>query len=175
MINLQTHHPTHEKQLNSASLCSLATLFWGWQTGLIVVALPMALLLEARRIATPRWEISSSDLKEVAKLCGVILALLLVVLSITKKSLFIYSVLQWLPVAAFPLVMIQTYALGVQALLRESFSSAFPGPSSSTFSNAYSSTQGIRYQRYPINLYYPYFAICLLAASAADSDGFIFL
>ncbi len=145
-----------------ASLCSLAIALWGWQTGLWWLALPMIVGLESRHVATQRWEISLSDLKEVAKLCGVILSILSVVSVILEKEAFIYSLIQWLPVAAFPLALAQTYALGIQVLLGEGFS------------KAYLQHQGRYRQQRSINLYYFYFAICLLAASAADSNSFSF-
>ncbi|PZO56935.1 MAG: hypothetical protein DCF15_07905 [Phormidesmis priestleyi] len=145
-----------------ASLCSLAIALWGWQTGLWWLALPMIVGLESRHVATQRWEISLSDLKEVAKLCGVILSILSVVSVILEKEAFIYSLIQWLPVAAFPLALAQTYALGIQVLLGEGFS------------KAYLQHQGRYRQQRSINLYYFYFAICLLAASAADSNRFSF-
>lgn len=144
-----------------ASLCSLAIALWGWQTGLWWLALPMMMGLEARHVATQRWEISLNDLKEVAKLCGVILAILSVVSVILEKEAFIYSLIQWLPVAAFPLAVAQTYALGIQALLTEGFSKAY-------------SPHQHSYQQHSINLHYGYFAVCLLAASAADSNSFSF-
>lgn len=140
-----------------ASLCSLAIALWGWQTGLWWLALPMMVGLESRHISTQRWEISLNDLKEVAKLCRVILAILSVISVILEKEAFIYSLIQWLPVAAFPFAIAQTYVLGIPALLGEGFSKAY--------------WQHPRiYQQRPINLYYFYFAICLLAASAADSN-----
>ena len=44
----------------------------------------------------------------MAKLSGLILGILFVVIIITQKSLFIYTLLQWLPVAAFPLLVAKT-------------------------------------------------------------------
>ncbi len=148
--------------LSNASLCSLAIALWGWQTNLLFVALPMILALEARYIVQQRWALSLKDIKEVAKLCGVILLAVFVVVIITQKSLFIYTLLQWLPVSAFPLLMVQTYGIGVLEQLRDGFS------------NPYLLKQGIRRKDNPINLHYLYFALCILAASAADSDGYSF-
>ncbi|MEL7333606.1 MAG: hypothetical protein AAFN12_15270, partial [Cyanobacteria bacterium J06560_2] len=147
---------------DTASLCSLATALWGWQTGLLWVAVPIILILEARHVVKQRWEIALSDLKEAAKLSGALIAMLFVVLVTTKKSLFIYSLLQWLPLAGVPLVVAQTYGLGVQAHLLDGFS------------NPYLLRRGVRRERSPLTLHHLYFGICMVAASAADTDHFFF-
>ncbi len=148
--------------IDSASLCSLAVALWGWQTGLLFVAIPIICILEARRVIKQRWEFTLGDLKEAAKLSSAILIMLFVVLVTTKKSLFIYSLFQWLPVAALPLILAQTYGLGVSALL------------SDWFSNPHLLRRGIRPKQNFINLYHLYFGLCIAAASATKSDHFFF-
>ena len=148
--------------IESASLCSLAVALWGWQTGLLFVAVALICLLEARRVVKQRWELSLSDLKEAAKLSTAILAILFVVLITTKKSLFIYSLFQWLPVAGLPLILAQTYGLGIPALL------------TSWFSNPHLLRRGIRSKQNSIDLYHIYFGLCIAAASATESDHFFF-
>ncbi|MGD1864883.1 MAG: transglutaminase family protein [Phormidesmis sp.] len=155
-------HTAATRWLHNASLCSLATALWGWQTGLFWVAIPIILILEARHVVKQRWEISLSDLKEAAKLSGALVTMLFVVLVTTKKSLFIYSLLQWLPLAGLPLVIAQTYGLGVQAHLQNAFS------------NPHLLRRGIHTQQSSLNLHYLYFGICIVAASAADTDHFFF-
>ena len=147
---------------DTATLCSLALLLWGWQTQLLFIAVPLALALEARRVIQQRWDISANDLREIAKLSGALLAMLSVVIVITQKAYFIYTLLQWLPVAAFPLVMSQTYGLGVSARLYEAFS------------NPYLPRKAIRQQSISFNLHYAFMGLCILAASATDTDSFAF-
>ena len=55
-------HTAATRWLHNASLCSLATALWGWQTGLFWVAIPIILILEARLVVKHRCEISLSDL-----------------------------------------------------------------------------------------------------------------
>jgi protein-glutamine gamma-glutamyltransferase len=144
-----------------ASLCSLALGLWGIQTGLLLCALPMILLLEGRHFLHRRWDVPVPDLKRLAQLCGLIFALFLIFLFITQPSFsLIYRLLQWLPICAFPFVAAQTYATDFSASFRRLFSH-FYAPRFS------------RRQK-PINLYYPYFALCLLAASATNWNGLIF-
>jgi len=152
--------------IDSASLCSFALALWGWQTGLLWVAVPIICILEARRVIKQRWQISLSDLKEAAKLSVAILAMLLIVLITTEKSLFIYSLFQWSPVAALPFVLAQTYGLGVQTLLADWLSSR-----DLPHQDRYKSN---RTEQSLVTSHSLYFGLCLLAASAADSDRFFF-
>ena len=46
-------------------LLGAALLFWGWQTGFLLVALPLAVLIEAARALTWRLELSSTDFHRV--------------------------------------------------------------------------------------------------------------
>ena len=149
-------------RVSNAGLCSIAIVLWGWQTNLLFIAFPMLLLLEARHVVRQRWELSLKDIKEVAKFCVVILLAVFVVVVITQKSLFIYTLLQWLPVSAFPLALVQTYGIGVSEVLRDGFS------------NPHLLKRGIRRNDNPINLHYLYFSLCIFAASAADSEGYRF-
>ena len=49
-------------------LLGAALLFWGWQTGFLFVALPLAVLIEAARALTWRLELSSTDFHRVTDL-----------------------------------------------------------------------------------------------------------
>ena len=42
-------------------LMGAALLFWGWQTGFLLLALPLAILIEASRALTWRLELSATD------------------------------------------------------------------------------------------------------------------
>ncbi|MGD1899423.1 MAG: transglutaminase-like domain-containing protein [Phormidesmis sp.] len=152
--------------IDSASLCSLAIALWGYQTSLFFVALPIILILEARHVIQQRWQISLSDLKEAGKLCAALLAILLVIIVTVKKSVFIYTLLQWLPVAGLPLLIAQTYGLGVQTLLTEQFQKG-------NYISQASHRSSLR-QHSPFNLHHLYFGVCIAASSATDSDHFVF-
>ena len=47
--------------LVAATLC-----FWGWQTGLLLFAWPLAVILEASRLTRWRWEFSRDDFDRLA-------------------------------------------------------------------------------------------------------------
>ena len=150
-------------EIDPASLCSLAIALWGYQTSLIIVALPIIFILEGRRIIQQRWTLSVSDLKEAGKLCLALLAILFVIIVTVKKSVFIYTLLQWLPVAGLPLLIAQTYGLGTSELVYQQLLSPHP------YQNHHQPTKHNR-----INLHTLYFGVCIVAASATDSDHAIF-
>ncbi len=150
-------------KINVASLCSLALGLWGIQTGLWFLAIPMILLLEGRHLIRRRWDLSLNDLKGIFKLCGVIFLLLLTFLFIAQRSFsLIYSLLQWLPVCVFPLIAAQTYCTSFPLLLRL------------LFSDSHTLREQSARKQNPLTLYYAYFALCLLSASATNTGGFTF-
>ncbi len=157
---------TGSGRLSPESLCSLAIALWGWQTNLLLIAVPMLLALEARRWFKQRWQLDPKDLKEIFKLSGIVLLMLSVVIVFIKEELFIYTQLQWLPVAAFPLLLAHIYGVNVPDLIQD------------TFSNPYLRQQSLKLgherMRWVITLPTLYLALCILAASAADSESFLF-
>jgi hypothetical protein len=143
-------------KINVASLCSLALLLWGIHTHWIIVAMPMILVLEGRWLVKWRWTLSLHHFKALLSWCGGMVVLLLVFLLVTQRSFtVVYLIVQWLPVCLFPLVIAQTYTTDFPSLLQ----SFLP--------------KGVRQKQKSINLYYAYFALCLLAASAKNGDGVI--
>jgi protein-glutamine gamma-glutamyltransferase len=131
-------------------------LFWGWQTGLWLLAIPMALLLEGQHLIQWRWDFSARNFRRIFNLCLLIAVLALAYILINQRSpYFIYALLQWLPVAGWPLLAAQAYSIGD----RVNLSALFANPSQA----------GSKLCSLDLNL--PYFAICLLSASAAKSGG----
>src|SRR2546425_13248488 len=56
--------------MNTPPLLLGATLlFWGWQTGMLPVAIIIAVVLEGSRLAQARWEFSQIDLDRIWNLC----------------------------------------------------------------------------------------------------------
>jgi protein-glutamine gamma-glutamyltransferase len=146
------------------SLLSFAIALWGLQTELWVFAIPMILVFEGRRFVQRRWSFSLNDLKRLFKLCIGLLGLLFIFLFITQQSFsLIYRLLQWLPICTFPLIAAEAYsARGLSFLL------------SILFSDPYLLRNGFNWKQKPIELYTPYFALCLFSASATNTNGFFF-
>ena len=54
-------------------LLGAGLIFWGWQTGFLLVALPLAVLIEAARSLTWRLDLSSTDFHRVTDLCTLLI------------------------------------------------------------------------------------------------------
>ncbi|VEP14245.1 Transglutaminase-like enzyme, predicted cysteine protease [Hyella patelloides LEGE 07179] len=137
-------------------------MFWGWQTGLWMMALPMALIYEISSVLDWRWHFTTKHFRQVSNLCTVILVIVLIYLWNQDASLqFIFLFFQWLPVICFPLLAAQAYSDGkgidIRALL---FLKEKPQ---------------IKQQKATIlSLHYPFLAICLISASAGNTRDIAF-
>ncbi len=143
-----------------ASLCSLSIGLWGYQTGVWPLAIPMVLALEARFLMKRRWKISL-DHYQVLFVVAAFLWLLSIFYIPSASPVSIpyatsHHILKCLPIGLFPLVLAQTYFVNCTSLNQQLFG-AFFGFNKS------------------INLYYPYFGICLLAASVTGGNTMLFL
>ncbi|TAF08080.1 MAG: transglutaminase domain-containing protein [Nostocales cyanobacterium] len=144
-------------------LLSTALLFWGWQTGLWICAIPIVIILECSRFVQSRWDFSSDDIKRIANLCLIILVSLSIYLLIANRSFYIiYTVLQWLPAVFFPLIAAHIYAVKESIKLTTLFF---------TFNDENTGEQS---NHFSVNLIYPYVAICILAASNANTENISF-
>ncbi|SKB11087.1 Transglutaminase domain-containing protein [Planktothrix sp. PCC 11201] len=146
-----------------ALLLGTTLIFWGWQTGLLIFALPMALILEGYRWIQWRWDVSSEDIKNIENFCLIVVVLVTLVLILSNRSIqFIYTLLQWLPVLFFPLVMTQTYSVSDRINIHKLF----------LFLNIFSSLKNT--EGFYLNLTYPYFVLCLISTSAANLQNLSF-
>lgn len=139
-------------------LMGASLMFWGWQTGHLIIAAVMALILEGSRLFTFRWDFSCSDFNRISDLCTLILMGMLIYLYISVKSIyFILVLLQWIPMAIFPLLIFQAYGTSEEIDISALFL-------------IMRRTQDEARDEFPvaINLSYPYFAACILSASAAN-------
>ncbi|MCP4041901.1 MAG: hypothetical protein GY731_08070, partial [Gammaproteobacteria bacterium] len=138
-------------------LLGATVAFWGYQTGQITVALIVAAALEAPQLVKSRWEVSPVDFRRLVALCSVLFTLVIAYFVITASTRdAVTKVLQWLPLILLPLIVAQRYAVADRLdpsalflLLRQ--------------------REGQRSGRGSgIIVGYPYFALCLLAGSAAE-------
>jgi protein-glutamine gamma-glutamyltransferase len=140
-------------------LLGLALLFWGWQTGLWMVAIPLALILEGRVWIRWRWDLSTIDFRRIFNLCGILFFVLLIYLWAVNRSLsVIFDLIRGLPCNFFPLVIAQTYSANSYTNLRTLFSRQGDSKENPNRRNI-------------LDLHGPYFALCLLSASAANTEG----
>lgn len=141
-------------------LLGAGLLVWGWQTGLLAAALPMALVLESARWVGWRWELSRRDFHRVADLCTLLFLVVMGYhLAVTGFPHAMFGILRWSPVAVFPLALAQCYSsagrVGLDALFltlratREAGAEPVPA----------------------VDVRHAFLAVCLLAASAAPHPG----
>jgi len=133
-------------------------IFWGWQTGLLIPAVIMALVLEGSRFVTLRWDFSTSDFNRISDLCTVIFLGMLIYGFASKNSApVVLVVLQWLPMSFFPLMASQAYSTSEDIDVRALF-----------LMMRRKGAEGQKKKPITMNLTYPYFSLCILSASAAN-------
>jgi protein-glutamine gamma-glutamyltransferase len=145
-------------------LLGAALVFWGWQTGFLFLALPLAILIEAARALTWRLELSATDFHRLTDLCTVLIIVSGVYLfSTTGTSRAVDGpramtlLFQWMPVLLFPLIASQLYSTAGKVPL-----TAFFWALRRQAARAPETRPG------PVDLAYLYFALCVLSASAAN-------
>jgi protein-glutamine gamma-glutamyltransferase len=145
-------------------------IFWGWQTGFLFVAVPLAVLIEAARALTWRLDLSSTDFHRVTDLCTLLIVVACVYLFSTTGTArtaggprAMTLLFQWLPPLLFPLMASQAYSVAGKIPLTAFFwglrRQAARDPSA---------------QPVPVDLGYLYFALCVLSASAANQRTLAF-
>ncbi|MEM7254271.1 MAG: transglutaminase domain-containing protein [Pseudomonadota bacterium] len=141
---------------NAPLLLGAAVIFWGWRVGQLELAIPMSVLLEGARFVRWRWRLDDRDFNRLADLSAIIL-LGIVVYHVDQHSVqAIFPIIEWVPFALFPVV----FALNFSTSREIKTSSLF-------LSVRRAVARGEITQVRSINLVFPYFLICLLAASAS--------
>ena len=133
-------------------------IFWGSQTGLLIPAVIMALVLEGSGLVTVRWDFSDSDFNRISDLCTAIFLGMLIYSFASKNSLpVMLVVLQWLPMTLFPLMASLAYSTSEDINISALFLLMRRKESEEQKNNPIT-----------MNLTYPYFSLCILSASAAN-------
>ena len=90
-----------------------ALLFWGWQTGWLALAVPLALAIEARFVWKPAWVLDAEGINRFADLSSLALiavgAWFLVTLEAPRAARTVIGMAQWLPITLVPLALAQAY------------------------------------------------------------------
>ena len=136
-------------------LVAAALLFWGWQTDFLIWAGMMAAVVEGSRFIKSRWEFSDTDIERIWLLCLLLFGGSLIFLYTSEETInraFLFP--QWQPFIFLPAILVQCYSSNTEIPLKLSFFSRRQGPFT-----------GKR-----ANISYFYFAVCLLGASATNSE-----
>jgi transglutaminase-like putative cysteine protease len=94
----------------TTGVLAAALLLWGWHNDLLLVALPLAIIIELPRWIPWRWDLSDKDFQRIADASTVGFVLLAIYQFDGSGPSGIYGILLWLPVAMFPLVLTQIYS-----------------------------------------------------------------
>jgi hypothetical protein len=94
-------------------LLAAGVLFWGWQTGDLVVGGVLAVLAEAPRWTGRRFELDHRDLARIADLCTLVFVGLTAVLAATRGvSPAVLVAIEWLPAVLAPVLLSQLLSSG---------------------------------------------------------------
>ncbi len=139
-------------------LTGAALLFWGWQTGLLIPAVIIAALFEGAGFVTWRLNLAQKDFYRIWNLCALMFFGAGVVMYTSNKGAgAIFTIVQWFPIIFLPIAAAQVYSLAERIEL-------------GVFSIFYRTSDSLRGEPpASINITYPYFAICIAAASAANN------
>ena len=141
-----------------------AVLFWGWQTGFLVAAIAMAAVLEARGFVEARWDLSRTDFNRISDASAVLLTVIAVYQVLGNDSArAVLAILQWLPLVVFPLVACQRYS-----------AAGMLDASIFFWSLRRRANEQPAYGPMPVDLSYPFVALTLLSASAANVRSGVF-
>jgi protein-glutamine gamma-glutamyltransferase len=139
-------------------LLGAALVFWGWQTGSLPVGAVMAVLLEARHLVRSRWELSRADFNRVSDVSAVFLVLIAIYQFVgTDAARAVLAILESLPLVLLALVTCQVYSVAGTVDLSIFF-----------WSLRRRANERPDLPGWPVDLTYPYVALALLSASAAN-------
>ncbi len=142
-------------------LIAAGLLFWGWFSGFVAAAAAMAIVIEAPRYVRLRWELSQRDFERIADLCTVVFVSALIFQFVQSRHFpdSLISVLVWLPMLFFALLLAQHYSTAQRIPLSALFWS---------LRQRTRSRRGDRRAGQAIELDYAYFCLCLLSACSAN-------
>ncbi|EIJ43025.1 transglutaminase-like enzyme, predicted cysteine protease [Beggiatoa alba B18LD] len=142
-------------------LLGISILFWGWQSQLLFLAIPMAILIEMARWVEWRWDLSDKEFNRLSDLTSFLWVGLAIYLFSRESIHGLFTLLNWLPPLFFLLLATQQYST----------------VGSIRVSSILVSMRRMDDKKQPqdilrINICYPYIMLCLLAASTERNSGF---
>ncbi len=138
-------------------MLAAAMAFWGWQTGQWIVAVPAAVLICVSFYVSLRWELTTAQLTRVADFCTVLALLLGGYLYLTYGNpRAIVMFFQWLQLMFLPLALAHAYSTAEHMNLAVLFWSLRRRPPA---------------RPAQFDPWWPYYALWIVAASAANVRG----
>src|SRR5258706_952263 len=138
-------------------LIAAALLFWGWRTGWWAVAVALAVIFELSRFLKSRWEFTDKEYSRVFDVCTLLFGGSVIYLrfseEITKSG---FALFQWMPVIFALMLLTQAYGARDKIPYR-------------VFSWLMRMRKDPSDERAGgLNISWPYFGACLLAAGATN-------
>ena len=99
-------------------------VFWGWESHLLWVAVPLALVLEGGRFLSVKWDLQARDFNRFVDVSTILLAAGFVIALTTIPERALVLVVKWLPVIFFPIIGAQGYSAGGKIPVRSFFLAA---------------------------------------------------
>jgi hypothetical protein len=92
-------------------MLGMCILFWGWQTGLLFLAVPLAAMIEGYHLLSWRWAVTDSTLGRSWTFCLVSFLVLVIIALLNQEGVrTIYFVMTWVPLVILPMVLVQVYS-----------------------------------------------------------------
>jgi hypothetical protein len=144
-------------------LIAAALLFWGWRTGWWAIAITLAAIFELSRVVKFRWEFTDKEYSRVFDVCTLLFAGSVIYLrfseEITKSGFVLF---QWMPVIFALSLLTQVYGSRDK----------IPYRVFSWFARMRRDPENAR--EGGLNISWPYFGVCLLAAGATNDAEIFF-
>ena len=142
-------------------LLGAGLVFWGWQSGQLLVGIGLAVLVEAPRWTTLRFELRGTDFARISDLTALVFLALAALLAATRGvSEGVLGTMQWLPVVLAPVLLAQLVStagrLPLSALFRTLRRRKARAPET---------------QDPLVDVCGIYLAFCVIAAGAANARG----
>jgi hypothetical protein len=139
-------------------LVGAAIIFWGWQTGLLIIAVVIALVLEGSRYINIRFDFSREDINRFSDLSSIIIiGIFVYLLVLSRSAVAVLSLIKWMPLALLPLFISQVYGKKNEIDI------------SALFLMYRRKNKPLETRPVNVNISYPYFALCIVSASTANS------
>ncbi len=134
-------------------------IFWGIESGSLLLAIPMALILEGSSLIKEKWTLSDKDFIRISDLTSIVFltAIALILQNYEPRSFFRIATI-WLPVILFPLIMAQIYSTHDKIII----------------GTAIGSKKKIPYRHDPLDFTIFYSLTCLFSIAAANSRSVYF-
>nr|WP_320191283.1 transglutaminase-like domain-containing protein [uncultured Desulfobacter sp.] len=135
-----------------------ALIFWGHQTGYLIPACVMGIIIEFSRVIKVRWDPSLDQVNKISDSCVVCLAGTIIYFVSMEIETALVNILRYLPVFTFPLIAVQEYSAAGDFDVRSLY--LFK-------KKIIRATKAIR-----INLSFGFIIICLVSAASVNSSLF---